>query len=124
MTEESKCCKTTVTVVVILATILLMAFLVRQMINYTRPAPVGADRAAARVKDNATIRQDSAAALQSYGWANQANGIARLPIDEAMKMTVQGYTKNAADFRKDMLTRVDKANVAPPKPPEKPNQYE
>jgi len=41
-----------------------------------------------------------------------------------MKMTVQGYAKNAADFRKDMLTRVDKANVAPPKPPEKPNQYE
>src|SRR3954467_8068827 len=123
MTEESKCSKTTVTVVVILATILLMTFLVRQMVKYTHPAPVGAERAAARAKDNSQIRQDSAAALQNYGWADQAKGIARLPIDEAMKMTVQGYQK-PADFRKDMLTRVDKANGAPPKAPEKPSQYE
>lgn len=123
MTEESKCCKTTVTVVVILATILLMAFLVRQMINYTRPAPVGADRAAARAKDNAQIRQDASAALHNYGWADQPKGIARLPIEEAMKLTIQGYQK-PADFRKDLLTRVDKANVAPPKPPEKPSEYE
>jgi hypothetical protein len=123
MAEQSKS-KTAVTVIVVLATLLLMAFLVRQMINYTKPAPVGADRAAAREKDNAAIRQDSAAALQSYGWANQVNGIARVPIDEAMKVTVQGYSKGAADFRKDMLTRVDKANVAPPKAPEKPSQYE
>jgi len=123
MTEESKCCKTTVTVAVILTTILLVAFLVRQMVKYTHPAPVGAERAAARAKDNAQIRQDSSAALQNYGWADQAKGLARLPIDEAMKMTVQGYQK-PADFRKDMLTRVDKANVAPPKAPEKPNQYE
>ena len=123
MTEESKCSKTTVSVVVILVTIFLVSFLVRQMVKYTHPAPVGAERAAARAKDNAAIRQDSAAALQNYGWANQANGIARLPIDEAMKVTIQGYQK-PADFRKDMLTRVDKANVAPPKAPEKPNQYE
>jgi hypothetical protein len=123
MTEHSKT-KTTVTVIVTLVTILLVAFLVREMINITRPAPIGAERAAARAKDNAQIRQDAAAALQSYGWADQARGIARLPIEEAMKLTVQGYSKNAAEFRKDMLARVDKANVAPPKPPEKPNQYE
>jgi hypothetical protein len=123
MAEQSKS-KTAVTVIVVLATLLLMAFLVRQMINYTKPAPVGAGRAAAREKDNAAIRQDSAAALQSYGWANQANSIARVPIEEAMKVTVQGYSKGAADFRKDLLTRVDKANVAPPKAPEKPSQYE
>jgi hypothetical protein len=122
MAEPSKS-KTAVTVIVVLATLLLMAFLVRQMINYTKPAPVNADRAAARAKDNAAIRQDGATALQNYGWADQAKGIARLPIDEAMKLTVQGYQK-PADFRKDLLTRVDKANVAPPKAPEKPNQYE
>lgn len=123
MAEQSKS-KTVVTVVVVLATILLMAFLVRQMVNHTRPAAVGADRAAAREKDNAAIRQDAMAALQNYGWANQANGFARVPIDEAMKVTVQGYSKGAAEFRKDLLTRVDKANVAPPKAPEKPSQYE
>jgi hypothetical protein len=122
MAEQSKS-KTAVTVIVILATILLMAFLVRQMVKYTHPAPVGADRAAARTKDNAQIRQDTAVALQNYGWADQAKGLARLPIDEAMKVTVQGYQK-PADFRKDLLTRADKANVAPPKPPEQPSKYE
>jgi hypothetical protein len=122
MAEQSKS-KTAIIVVVVLATVLLMAFLVNQMIQYTKPAPVGAERAAARAKDNAAIRQDGAAALANYGWADQAKGIARLPIDEAMKLTVQGYQK-PAEFRKDLLTRVDKANVAPPKPPEKPNQYE
>ncbi len=123
MAEESKCCKTTVTVIVVLATLLLMAFLVRQMINYTRPAPVGAERAAARAKDNADIRAAAAQAIDSYGWADQGRGIARLPVSEAMKMTVQGYQK-PADFRKDLLTRVDKANVVAPKPPEKPGVYE
>ncbi|HMJ91623.1 MAG TPA: hypothetical protein VK530_17505 [Candidatus Acidoferrum sp.] len=122
MAEQSKS-KTTVTVIVVLATLLLMAFLVRQMINYTKSAPVGADRSATRAKDNATIRETDAQALTHYGWADQPRGIARLPIDEAMKLTVQGY-KNAGEFRKDFLARVDKANVPPPKPPEKPSEYE
>jgi hypothetical protein len=122
MAEASKS-KTTVTVIIVAATLLLMAFLVNQMVKHTKPAPAGADRAAAREKDNAAIRQTDAQALTHYGWADQGRGIARLPIEEAMKLTVQGYQK-PADFRKDLLTRVDKANVAPPKPPEKPSEYE
>ena len=43
-----------------------------------------------------------------------------MPIAEAMKLTVQGY-KNAGDFRSNIVTRVEKATAAAPKPPEKPN---
>ena len=49
-------CKVAIYVVSILATFLLMAFLVKQMVKVTQPAPVGAERAAARIKDNAEIR--------------------------------------------------------------------
>ena len=111
----TKCTTTCMYVLVGLATFLLMAFLVRQMANATRPAPVGAERAVARAKDNAEIRAAGAQIAQSWGFANQPNGIVRLPVEEAMKMTVQGY-KDAAAFRKDLLAREDKASAPPPKP--------
>ena len=112
-----------VTVIVALATFLLMAFLVRQMVRYTAPAPLGADRGAARAKDNTQIRAEGAQTLSSYGYVEQPKGIVRVPIDEAMKLTVEGY-KNAAQFRSNLLSRLDKATAAAPKPPEKPNEYE
>ena len=98
-----------------LGTFLLMAFLVNQMVSVTQPAPVAAERATARATDNAAIRGAGAEALKSWGYVDQPRGIVRLPIDDAMKLTVQGYQK-PAEFRTDVLARVDKANVAPPKP--------
>lgn len=122
MAEVSKS-KTGLTVVAILATLLLVGFLVYEMIQFTKPAPVGATRAAERAKENATIRADGQAALTSYGYADAAKGVVRMPIEEAMRATVQGYQD--ATFRKDLLTRLDKANPAPPAPaPQKPNEYE
>src|SRR3954471_7593301 len=115
MAEETKCSKTTIYVVVALATFLLMAFLVNQMVKVTQPAPLGAERAAARAKDNADIRAAGAEALKSWGYADAPRGIVRVPIEEAMKLTVQGY-RNPSAFRADFLARVEKANVAPPKP--------
>jgi hypothetical protein len=122
MAEQSKT-KTVVTAIAVVATLLLVAFLVRQMVNYTTPAPVGADRAKARSKDNADIRADGVAKLGGYGYVNPANGIVRLPIEEGMKLTIQGY-QNAGEFHKDLNARVEKATVAPPPPPQKPNEYE
>ena len=107
-------CKRAIYVVSILGTFLLMAFLVMQMVKLTNPAPVGADRAAARAKDNAEIRAAGVNAANSWGYANQPNGIVRLPIDEAMKLTIQGYQQPAA-FRTDVLARVEKASAPPPK---------
>ena len=50
--NNSKCCRTTVTMVVVLATFLLMAFLVNRMIKITAPAPVGVARATERAFEN------------------------------------------------------------------------
>lgn len=120
---NSRKAPTALYVVVVLATFLLMAFLVRQMVKYTAPAPINAARAAARAKDNADIRAAGADQLHNYGYVDQAKGVTRLPIEEAMKLTVQGY-QNSAVFHSNLVARVEKATAAPPKPPEKPNEYE
>lgn len=122
MADQSKS-KTVLTVVVVLATLLLVAFLVQQMVSYTKPAPVNAARAATRAKDNADLRSASDSAQASYGYVDSAKGVVRIPVAEAMKLTVQGY-KNAGDFRSNLVARVEKATAAAPKPPEKPNEYE
>jgi hypothetical protein len=123
MADHSKS-KTGLTVVAVLATLLLVGFLVMKMIDYTKPAAVGAARADERAKANVAIRAEGAQALHTYGYADAAKGIVRMPIDEAMKLTIQGY-QDAPAFRKDLLTRLDKANPAPPAPaPQKPNEYE
>ncbi len=110
-TSKGKCA---IYVVAILATFLLMAFLVKQMVKVTNPAPVGAERAAARAKDNADIRAAGVDAAKNWGYVNQPNGIVRLPIEEAMKLTIQGYQQPAA-FRTDVLARAEKASAPPPK---------
>jgi hypothetical protein len=110
-TSKGKC---GIYVVSILATFLLMAFLVRQMVKVTNPAPIGAQRAAERAKENAAIRAAGVDAAKNWGYVDQPRGIVRLPIEDAMKLTIQGYQK-PADFRTDVLARVEKANVAPPK---------
>jgi hypothetical protein len=113
-------CKLTISVIAIVATFLLMVFLVRQMTKVAQPSAVGADRGAARAKDNATIRGEGAVALQNWGYVDQPRSVVRLPIEDAMKLTVQGYQKPAA-FRTDVLARVEKATAPPPKPK---NDYE
>jgi hypothetical protein len=106
-----KCVIYTVT---ILATFLLMFFLVREMVRITRPAPLGVERAVARATDNAKIRADGEQASKSWGYVDAPRGIVRMPLDEAMKLTVQGYQK-PDEFRKDVLARSEKASAPPPK---------
>jgi hypothetical protein len=118
--NSGKCSKVAISVVAILAAFLLVAFLVRQMAKVTQPAPVGAERGLARAKDNAAIRAEGAIALQNWGYVDPAKGLVRLPIDEAMKITLQGY-QNPAAFRTDVLARVEKASAPPP--PKK-NEFE
>ena len=116
-------CKNTAYIVAIVGSFLLVAFLVKQMVAYTQTAPVGAERGVARAADNAVIRAAGADALKNWGYVDQAKGIVRVPVDEAMKLTVQGYQKPAA-FRSDLVARVEKATAPGPKPPEKKNEFE
>lgn len=105
--------KVAIYIVVILGTFLLVAFLVKQMVKATQPPPVGAERAVARAKDNDEIRGAGVQALNSWGYADPAKGVVRLPIDEAIKLTVQGY-KNPGAFHTDLVARAEKASAPAP----------
>jgi hypothetical protein len=41
------------------------------------------------VADLSKMRADENEILNSYGWVDQANGVARIPVDQAMKMVAQ-----------------------------------
>jgi len=56
------------------------------------PAPRGSDyeetRAKKRVDNLKTSREEAAKALTTYGWIDKNKGVARIPIERAMKLTV------------------------------------
>jgi len=104
--------RTWLTVVVVLATFLLMAFLVNQMVKVAQPGDVNAARAAARAKDNLEIRGAGADAAKHWGLVDAPKGVVRMPIEDAMKVTVQGYQQPAA-FRSNLTMRLEKAFPPP-----------
>lgn len=109
--------------VVVLGTFLIAAGLVWAMIHYTKPAPLTEDRVALRKKNLAELRAANAEALANYGWMDQGKGIVRLPIEQAMKLTVAEW-QNPAAARASLIARVEKATAVPPKAPEKPSAFE
>jgi hypothetical protein len=116
----TKCGKTCLTIVVCVVTFLLMGFLVNRMVKLTRPEPVGVARATERAVEGAKIRADGVEKSKSWGLVDQPRGIVRLPVEDAVKLTLEGY-KDAAKFKTDLAARLEKASVAPPKPK---NDYE
>jgi hypothetical protein len=122
---DSGCCKCRVAVysVVILGTFLIAGALVWAMIHYTKPAPLAEDRNATRRKAHAEVIAAGTEALNNYGWVDQNKGIVRLPIEQAMKLTVAEW-ENPAAGRATLLERQAKASAVPPKAPEKPSAFE
>ena len=102
---------------------LIFAGLVWKMREYTTPPPLGAVRAAERAKALADLRAEEAIALNNVGWVDQAKGVVRLPIAEAIQLAEKQW-QDPAKARADLIARVEKATLLPPKAPEKPNQYE
>ena len=107
----------------ILGSFLIVAALVRAMQHYTQPPPLGQERIAVRKKALAELRAAEASELGTYGWIDQAKGVVRLPIDEAMKLALRDWQKPAA-ARSNLIARVEKATAVPPPAPPKPNPYE
>jgi hypothetical protein len=110
-------------VIGILGCFLIVAALVWAMLHYTQPPPLGEDRVAVRKKALAELRAAEAEELNTYGWVDQGKGVVRLPIAEAMKITLRDW-QNPAAARSNLVARVEKATAAPPKAPEKPNPFE
>jgi hypothetical protein len=107
----------------ILGSLLIVAALVWAMQHYTQPPPLGEDRVALRKKALAELRAAEASELDSYGWVDQGKGIVRLPISEAMKLTLRDW-QNPAAGRSNLVARVEKATAVPPPAPAKPSQFE
>jgi hypothetical protein len=122
--SESSCCGRgfSVTFAVVLVC-LIFAALVWKTRQYTTPAPLGAERAAERAKALADLRDAETQALDNVGWVDQAKGVVRLPIADAMKLT-ESRAQNPAKAHADLIARVEKATALPPKPPEKPSAFE
>ena len=108
----------------VLGAFLIVAGLVWAMKHYTQPAPLGEDRIAVRTKALADLRAAEAEALQHPGWVDQARGIVRLPIEEAVQMVERDWGQNPAAARSNLIARVEKATAPLPKAPEKPSQFE
>lgn len=109
----------------VLGTLLIVAVLVQVMIGYTRPAPLGEDRAKLRHKNLEDLRAANVEVLNNpnYVWQDQPKGVVRMPISQAMELSLKLWQdKDAA--RSNLIARVEKATAAPPKAPEKPSQFE
>jgi hypothetical protein len=61
------------------------------------PAPRGSDyeetRAKKRVDNLKTSHEEAAKALTTYGWVDKNKGVARIPIERAMKLTITELTR-------------------------------
>ena len=78
---------------------------------------------ALRKKALAELRAAEASELDSYGWVDQGKGVVRLPLAEAMKLTLREW-QNPAAARSNLIARVEKAAAVPPPAPAKPNPFE
>jgi uncharacterized protein (DUF58 family) len=61
------------------------------------PSPRGSDyeesRAKKRVENLKTLREEADKALTTYGWIDKNKGVARVPIERAMELTVADLAK-------------------------------
>lgn len=108
----------------ILGSFLIVAALVWAMRYYVQPPPLGEDRAAVRAKALAELRAAEADALANAAWLDQAKGVVRLPIAEALRIVERDWGQNPAAARSNLIDRVEKATALPPRAPEKPSAFE
>jgi hypothetical protein len=101
----------------ILGAFLIVAALVVVMQHYTKPAPIDEGRAAARAKALAELRAAESEAMRTPGWIDQAKGVARLRVEDAMKIVEREWGKDPGAARSNLIARVVKATAVPPPKP-------
>ena len=108
-------------IIAVAGTFLIVAVLVYVMREYTKPPPLDQARIQERKKSLAEIRAGNAEALENYAWLDQGKGQIRLPITNAMLLTIREY-QNPAAARSNLAARADKAFAPPPPPPKEPEK--
>lgn len=84
---------------------------------------IDADRADERSQALAQIRTNETACLANVGWADEARGLVRLPIDSAIRLAAQKW-QNPAAARADLNARADAAAAPAPAAAPKPSAFE
>ena len=85
--------------------------------------PVAQERVDLRRKALAEVNAANAVILNNYAEVDKAKGLWRVPIARALEVTLQEWQDPAA-ARSNLIARAEKAAAAPPKPPEKPSEFE
>jgi len=86
-------------------------------------ADLDADRADERTKDLMEIRAAESAALDNLGWADEARGLVRLPVADAIRLAAQKW-QNPAAARADLNARAENAAAPAPAAAPKPSAFE
>ena len=125
--EPNNCCGCKLKVpyaLAILGAFLIVAVLVFAMRHYTQPAPaVDQARKDERAKALAELRAAEADALHTVAWIDQAKGIVRLRIEDALILAEREW-QNPAAARSNLIARVEKATFVAPPPPAQPSAFE
>jgi hypothetical protein len=113
--SECKDCGVCGYVAAIIGSFLIVAGLVWIMFHYTRPEPLGEDRAAVRRKALKELRASNEEILNNpnYAWQDPAKGVVRMPINRAVEMSLKLWQDPAA-ARSNLIARVEKATAVPP----------
>src|SRR6266567_2551814 len=84
------------------------------------PAPRGSDyeetRAKKRVDNLKTSREEATKALTTYGWIDKNKGVARVPVERAMELTVAELAKQKPAPAGPIATPEPQAPAAPASP--------
>jgi hypothetical protein len=105
--------KLTVYGAVIAACFFVMFYMVRSAYRSYHPQPLNHERALERVKARQDVAGKAFTNLTTAGWVDQAKGIVRLPIDRAMKMTVEAY-QNPEAAHSNLVARSKQSEKAAP----------
>ncbi len=113
--SECKQCGVCGYVAGVIGAFLIVAGLVWIMNHYTRPEPLGEDRAAVRRKALKELRASNEEVLNNpnYAWQDPAKGVVRMPIDHAIELSLKLWQDPAA-ARSNLIARVEKATAVPP----------
>jgi hypothetical protein len=84
------------------------------------PAPRGSDyeqtRAKKRLENLKKLREETEKTLNSYGWVDKNKGIARIPIDRAMELTIAELAQQKPAAAGPIATPQPQATAAPVSP--------
>jgi hypothetical protein len=84
------------------------------------PSPRGSDyeetRTKKRMENLKTSREDAAKALTTYGWIDKNKGIARIPIERAMELTVAELAQKKPEPTGPIAAPEPQAPAAPTSP--------